>query len=57
MGRDCASAGLPPRSDARSGLSVTPLGQVNWQMTQRTAFEMRNKTGSDVHIAASAMVG
>ena len=23
MGRDCASAGLPPRSDARSGLSVT----------------------------------
>jgi hypothetical protein len=31
-------AGLPPRSDARSGLSV---------------FEMRNKTGSDVFIAAS----
>jgi hypothetical protein len=30
---------------------------VNWQMTQRTAFEMRNKTGSDVHIAASTMVG
>jgi hypothetical protein len=30
---------------------------VNWQMTQRTAFEMRNKTGSDVFIAASTMAG
>ena len=30
MGRDCAPAGLPPRSDARSGLSVTPAaGSVN----------------------------
>jgi hypothetical protein len=30
---------------------------VNWQMTPRTAFEMRNKTGSDVFIAASTMAG
>jgi hypothetical protein len=29
---------------------------LNWQMTQRTA-EMRNKTGSDVFIAASTMAG
>jgi hypothetical protein len=33
------------------------LGLVNWQMTQRTAFEMRNKSGSDVHISASTMAG
>jgi hypothetical protein len=24
------------------------LGLSNWQMTQRTVFEMRNKTGTDV---------
>jgi hypothetical protein len=33
------------------------LGLSNWQMIQKTAFEMRDKTGSDVHIAASTMVG
>ena len=33
-------------------LCADPLGLSNWQMTQRTAFEMRNKTGSDVFIAA-----
>ena len=58
MGRDCASAGLPPRSDARSGLSVTPAARSGELADdQRTAFEMRNKTGSDVFIAASTMVG
>jgi hypothetical protein len=36
---------------------VNPAGLGNWQMTQRTAFEMRNKTGSDVFIAASTMAG
>jgi hypothetical protein len=30
---------------------------VNWQMTQKTAFEMRNKTGSDVFIAAITIAG
>jgi hypothetical protein len=29
------------------------LGLVNWQMTQKTAFDLRNKTGSDVFIQAS----
>jgi len=38
-------------------LRADPLGLSNWQMTQRTVFEMRNKTGSDVHISASTMVG
>jgi hypothetical protein len=33
------------------------LGLSNWQMTQKTAFEMRNKTGSDIFIAASTMAG
>jgi hypothetical protein len=36
---------------------VNPAGLGNWQMTQRTAFEIRNKTGSDVFIAASTMAG
>ena len=50
MGRACASG--PP---AKIGRQERPerharlLGLVNWQMTQRTAFEMRNKTGSEVH--------
>ena len=47
---------LPPRSDARRGLSVT-LATGSGELTQRTAFEMRNKTGSDVFIAASTMAG
>jgi hypothetical protein len=34
-----------------------PLGMGNWQLTPRTAVEMFNKTGSDVHIAASTTVG
>jgi hypothetical protein len=38
-------------------LRADPLGLSNWQMTQRTAFEMRKKTGSDVFIAASTMAG
>jgi hypothetical protein len=29
----------------------------NWQMTQKTAFDLRNKTGSDVHISASTVAG
>jgi hypothetical protein len=32
-----------------------PLGLSNWQMTQKTAFALHNKTGSDVFIAASTM--
>jgi hypothetical protein len=38
-------------------LRADPLGLSNCQIIQKTAFEMRNKTGSDVHIAASTMVG
>jgi len=57
MGRDRAS-GLPPRSDARSGPSVTPAaGSGELADDPRTAFEMRNKTGSDVFSAASTMAG
>ena len=41
----------------RPRLRADPLGLSNWQMTQKTVFEMRNKTGSDVHIAASTMAG
>jgi hypothetical protein len=29
------------------------LGLSNWQMTRKTAFDLHNKTGSNVHIAAS----
>jgi hypothetical protein len=29
----------------------------NWQMTQKTASDLHNKTGSDVFIAASTMAG
>ena len=48
-----------PREGIEDGprLRSDPLGLSNWQMTQRTVFEMRNKTGSDVHISASTMVG
>ena len=38
-------------------LRADPLGLSNWQMTQKTAVDLHNKTGSDVHISASTMVG
>jgi hypothetical protein len=38
-----------------SRLRADPFGLSNWQTTQKTAFEMRNKMGSDVFIAASTM--
>jgi hypothetical protein len=28
-------------------LRADPLGLSNWQMTQKTAFDLHNKTGSD----------
>ena len=34
-----------------------PLGLGNLQMTQKTAGDLRNKTGSDVFIGASTMAG
>ena len=50
MGRDCAPAGLPPRSDARSGLSVTPAaGSGELADDQRTAFEMQQDRQRRVH--------
>jgi hypothetical protein len=30
---------------------------TNWQMTQKTAFSLHNKTASDVFIGASTMAG
>ena len=36
-------------------LRADPLGLSNWLTAQKTAFEMRDKTGSDVHIAASTI--
>jgi hypothetical protein len=51
-----ARRGGMPAETARQA-SRPPLGLVNWQMTQHTAFEMRNKTGSDVFIAVSTMAG
>ena len=36
---------------------TNPLGLGNWQMTQKTAFLLHNKTGSDVFIGASIMAG
>jgi hypothetical protein len=33
------------------------LGLPNWQMTQKTAFDLHNRTGSDVFIAASTTAG
>jgi hypothetical protein len=38
-------------------LRADPLGLSNWQVTQKTAFDLHNKTGSDVFIAASTMAG
>ena len=38
-------------------LRADPLGLSNWQMTQKTAFDLHNNTGSDVFIAASTMAG
>jgi hypothetical protein len=29
-------------------LRADPLGFANWQVTQKTAFDLHNKTGSDV---------
>ena len=48
-----------PREGIEDGprLRADPLGLSNWQMTQKTAFDVGNKTGSEVHIAASTMVG
>jgi hypothetical protein len=36
-------------------LHADPLGLSNWQLSQKTAFDLHNKTGSDVFIAASTM--
>ena len=48
----------PPQTDTGQSVMLdNPLGLGNWQMTQRTAFSMHNKTGSDVFIAASTMAG
>ena len=52
MGRDCPSAGLPPRSDARSGLSVT-LATGSGELADDPAHRVRDaatKTGSDAFI-------
>ena len=48
-----------PREGIEDGprLRADPLGLSNWQMTQKTAFDLHNKTGSDVFIAASTMAG
>jgi hypothetical protein len=49
------SRNAPQNGEGPQTMLTNPLGLGNWQMTQRTAFEMRNKTGSDVFIAASTM--
>jgi hypothetical protein len=36
-------------------LRVDRLGLPNWQMTQKTAFYLYNKTGSEQFIATSTM--
>ena len=48
-----------PREGIEDGprLRADPLGLSNWQMTQKTAFDLHNKTGRDVFIAASTMAG
>jgi hypothetical protein len=38
-------------------LRADPLGLSNWRMTQKIAFDLHNKTGSDVFIATSTMAG
>ena len=40
----------PPREGIEDGprLRADPLGLSNWQMIQKTAFDLHNKTGSDV---------
>ena len=48
--------GAPQTDDGSQSVMVTdPLGLGNWQITQRTAFSLHNRTGSDVFIAASTM--
>ena len=52
MGGDCPLAGLPPRSDARSGLSVT-LATGSGELADDPAHRVRDaatKTGSDAFI-------
>jgi hypothetical protein len=46
-----------PREGIEDGprLRADALGLSNWQMIQKTAFDLHNKTGSDVFIAASTM--
>ncbi len=38
-----------------TALGVEPI--ANWQMTPKTAFDLRNKTGSEMFIQASTMAG
>ena len=59
---------LPLRLMAHVALTVLARADVlpvgtrqrlggNWQLSPSTAFALNNKTGSDVHISASTMVG
>lgn len=52
-----ASAARGQRCNAAERLLTRQHRDYGRRMTQRTAFEMRNKTGSDVFIAASTMAG
>jgi hypothetical protein len=45
-----------PQTDQGQSVMVSnPLGLGNWQLKPRSDLALFNKTGSDVHIAASTM--
>lgn len=49
--------GKPQTDGGQQAMLTSPLGLNNWQMTQKTDFNLHNRTGSDVFIAASTMAG
>jgi hypothetical protein len=52
-----SKASAPQTDEGQSVMLTNPLGLGNRQMTQKTAFDLRNKIGSDVFVAASTMAG
>jgi hypothetical protein len=44
-----------PQTDTKSATMNQPLGLTNWQLAHRSLVELRNQTGSDVHISAATM--
>ena len=64
---DVARRAMPSRPVSRPGArqtdpygrdrqaSTQPLGLGNWQLAHRSTVELRNQTGSDVHLVAGTL--